>query len=73
MCLRVSFKKKKIFLVSLKSLKKGAGFGSISQRYGSADPALDPDQNVTDPQHWLRLWHWLPDALTTRLDLIRDD
>jgi hypothetical protein len=24
--------------------------GSVSQRYGSADP--DPYQNVTDPQHW---------------------
>jgi hypothetical protein len=24
--------------------------GSISQRYGSADP--DPDQNSMDPQHW---------------------
>ncbi len=36
----------------LKSLKKGVGSGagvrsgSVSQRYGSADP----DQNVTDPQ-----------------------
>ncbi len=26
----------------------GVGSGSVSQRYGSADP----DQNVTDPQHW---------------------
>jgi hypothetical protein len=25
--------------------------GSVSKRYGSADP--DPHQNVTDPQHWL--------------------
>jgi hypothetical protein len=58
MCLRVSCNKKYlkiIFLVSLKSLKKGNGSevasrsGSISQRYGSADP--DPHQNVTDPKH----------------------
>jgi hypothetical protein len=30
----------------------GAGslFGSVSQRYGSADP--DPYENVTDPQQW---------------------
>jgi hypothetical protein len=32
---------------SLKSLKKGVGSGSFSQRYGSADP--DQHQNVTDP------------------------
>jgi hypothetical protein len=25
--------------------------GSISQRHGSADPDLDPPQNVMDPQH----------------------
>jgi hypothetical protein len=30
----------------------GSGSGSISQRYGSRDPDLDPHQNVTDPQHW---------------------
>jgi hypothetical protein len=33
----------------LKSLKKGVGYGSIGQRYGSPDP--DPLPNVTDPQH----------------------
>jgi hypothetical protein len=57
MCLRVSYTKKYekmiIFFVSLKSLTKGVrsgvGSGSISQRYGTADP--DPHQNVTDPQH----------------------
>jgi hypothetical protein len=39
MCLRVIYKKKyEIILESLKSLKKGIGSGSISQRYGSADP-----------------------------------
>ncbi len=45
----------KIFFVAFfKSLKNGVGSGvgsgSISQRYGSADP--DPHQNVKDPQHW---------------------
>ncbi len=50
---------KKIFLASLKSLKKsigsgvgsgsGTGSGSISQRYGSGVP--DPHRNVIDPQH----------------------
>jgi hypothetical protein len=56
MCLRVSYKenyggKKKQFLASLKSLKKGVGSGSGSfiLRYGSADP--DQHQNVTDLQH----------------------
>jgi hypothetical protein len=52
----VSYKKKNMkifFFASLKSLKKGVGSGvrsgSISQRYGPADP--DSHQNVTDPQH----------------------
>jgi hypothetical protein len=31
-------------------LRKKAGFGSVSQWFGSLDP--DPYQNVTDPQHW---------------------
>jgi hypothetical protein len=41
MCLGVSYSLRKnygkiqIFLASLKSLKKGVGYGSISQRYGS--------------------------------------
>jgi hypothetical protein len=30
---------------------EGSGSGSISQRHGSADPDLDPHQNVMDPQH----------------------
>ncbi len=53
MYLWVSYKKKirrkNNFLTSLKSLKKGvgSGSGSVSERYGSADP--DPHQNVTDP------------------------
>jgi hypothetical protein len=38
-------------LPSLKSLKKGAGYGSISQRYRPGDP--DTHQNVTGPQHSL--------------------
>jgi hypothetical protein len=51
MYLRVRYKrnmKKKIFVASLKSLKKG--IGSISQKYRSRDP--DPHQNFMDPQHW---------------------
>jgi hypothetical protein len=37
----------------------GSGYwsGSISQRYGSGDP--DPNQNVTDPQHWLKGYRYL--------------
>jgi hypothetical protein len=56
MCMRASYKKKyekNIFFCTIKSLKKGVGSGvgsgSISKRYGSTD--LDPDQQVTDPQH----------------------
>ncbi len=47
-------KSKKRFLVAIfKVTDKIAGpkSGSVSQKYGSADP--DPDQNVSDPQHWL--------------------
>jgi hypothetical protein len=29
----------------------GSDSGSISQRHGSADPDLDPQQFVMDPQH----------------------
>ncbi len=36
------------FFVSLKSVKKVVGSGSISQRYGSGDQDPDPHQNVTD-------------------------
>jgi hypothetical protein len=39
-----------IFFASFKPLKKEVESGSISQRYGSADP--DPHQKITDPQHW---------------------
>jgi hypothetical protein len=43
--------KKNFFICRLEgSLTKITGSGSVSQRYGSADP--DPYQNVTDPQHW---------------------
>ncbi len=52
MCRRVSYKEKNMkkikFFGILKSLKKGVGSGSISQKYGSANP--DPHQNVTDLQ-----------------------
>jgi hypothetical protein len=59
MCLLVRYKKKyekrRKNFASSKPLKKGVGYGvgyrsgSISQRYGSADP--DPHQIVMDPQH----------------------
>ncbi len=45
--------KKTFFFVlcasSLKSLKKGVGYESASQRYGSADPDPDPHQSGTNP------------------------
>jgi hypothetical protein len=46
--------KKNFWLTSLRSLRKAgsrseSGSGSISQRYGFADP--DAFQNVMDPQH----------------------
>jgi hypothetical protein len=50
MCLWAKYKKKyeEFFLASLKSIKKGVGSGvgsgSISQRYGSGDPGLDPQE-----------------------------
>jgi hypothetical protein len=47
MCLRVSYKEKLFFFASLKSLNKGGESGSVSQRYGSADPDPDLHQNVT--------------------------
>jgi hypothetical protein len=34
------------------SANQSYGSGSVSQRYGSADPDADPYQNVTDPEHW---------------------
>jgi len=40
-----------IFSYHLEGQMKIPGFGSVCQRYGSADP--DQYQNVTDPQHWL--------------------
>jgi hypothetical protein len=62
MCLRVSYKKKIWnFFSSLKSMKKGVGFGfgsisgSYSKRCGAADLDPDPHQNVTLLQHCLVL------------------
>jgi hypothetical protein len=49
------YERKKNFFASLKSMKKGVGSGSISQRYGSGDPDPDAHQNVTDPQHWRKV------------------
>ncbi len=51
----ISIKLKTILLVSLRSLTKIAGSGSVSRRYRSEDPHPDPYQNVTDPEHWLRM------------------
>jgi hypothetical protein len=42
--------KRKFFVGILKPMTKIAGFGSISQRHGSADPDPDPLQNVMDPE-----------------------
>ncbi len=39
-------------LTSWKPSAERAGSGSVTQWYRSADPDLDPYQNVTDPQHW---------------------
>ncbi len=47
--------KNSFLLASWRSMTKKAGSGSISQRHGSADPDLDPLQNVMDPEHWFRL------------------
>jgi hypothetical protein len=32
-------------------MTKIAGYGSISQRHGSADPDPEPHQSVMDPEH----------------------
>jgi hypothetical protein len=48
--------KKTYFLLAScppRTKKAGSGSGSVSQWYGSADP--DPYQNVTDPQHCLKV------------------
>ncbi len=54
-----SSNQKTIFLTSLRSLTNiaGSGSGSISHRYGSADP--DPDQYFMDPQHWFQVFFFL--------------
>jgi hypothetical protein len=72
MCLWASDKKKiwkKMFcFASLISMKKGVGSGvvsgagdgsgSISQRYRSGDPDLDPHQTVTEPQYYFLGWNF---------------
>jgi hypothetical protein len=42
----------KVQVISKKNTTKraGSGSGTVSQRDGSAD--LDPQQDVTDPEHW---------------------
>ncbi len=51
-------------LASWRSMMKiECGSESISQRHESADPDLDPHQNVMDPQHWYQhcfTFHPLP-------------
>jgi hypothetical protein len=37
-------------MMKIEGSASGSESGSISQRYGSADP--DPHQNVMDPQLW---------------------
>jgi hypothetical protein len=32
----------------------GSASGSIGRTHGSADPDPDPNQNIMDPQHWLK-------------------
>jgi hypothetical protein len=51
MCLRESYKKEKNLFCYLKVTEERSRIriGSISQRYGSADP--DSHQNLKDPQH----------------------
>ncbi len=60
-----------LFGIPLKSLKKGVGSGSvagsISQKYGSADP--DQNKNVMDPRHCMlsfspELFWWAADRGT---------
>ncbi len=61
MCMRVSNKKnmnKKKF-VSLKSLKKGVGSGSISQRYGSLDPIHTKMSRIPNTVLKSVLYFWL--------------
>jgi hypothetical protein len=38
----------------MKRAGSGTGSGTVSQRFGSADPDAHPDpyQNVTDPEPW---------------------
>ncbi len=59
MYLQKVIRKNNFLLTSWRSLRKTAGSGSISQRYGSADPDLY--QYLIDPQHWYKqyflFWH----------------
>jgi hypothetical protein len=34
----------------------GSESGSISQRQGSRDPDLNPQENVMDPEHWVTIY-----------------
>ncbi len=49
LCKKTLKQKNYLLLASWRSITKREESGSVSQRYGSADP--DPYQNVTDPKH----------------------
>jgi hypothetical protein len=59
---------KNLFFVGILPLTKragsGAGSGTVSQWYGSSDP--DPYQNVTGPQHCLKVSKFLRCHKTVR-------
>jgi hypothetical protein len=40
------------FYLCSSNLSSKSNKQAVSQWYGSADPDLDLNQNVTDPQHW---------------------
>ncbi len=50
----------------LTSYGSGYGSGSTSQK------VTVPTVPVPVPQHWLQLVHWQSDALTIRLELVRN-
>ncbi len=57
-----------IFKVTEERVRNGVGSGFISQSYGSQDPDPDWHQNVTDPQHCLKV----PYTVITYLGIIGD-
>ena len=65
--------KQRTFKTKKRSLTKIArsGSGSVSQRYGFANP--DPYQNVTDPQHWILLCDCLVAGREERVEEREDE